>query len=106
MRPCDRSRCSRLLPDARGGGGPEFPFWQLKRVEWFFRGRDFHGSLPDALYTYRLIQVTHWSAREIEEAPQQLCDWILAIDNARRKAEASRSGGAPTDQQIEEELRA
>ena len=37
---------------------------------------------------YQLVRLTGWTPDQIDAAPVALCDWLLAIDGARNKAEA------------------
>ncbi len=36
--------------------------------------------LPPYLREYQLVKLTGWTLEQIDAAPAELCDWLLAID--------------------------
>lgn len=62
----------------------------MKRVEAALRGRPTE-SLPAEHRIYRLARTFGWTPNQIDEQPAATLDWLLAIDDAYRTAEAEKT---------------
>jgi hypothetical protein len=49
--------------------------------------------LPPEVRIYEVVRLTGWTLDQIDEAPAQTLDWLLAIERTHRKVEASSNDG-------------